>query len=270
MCEATRVAVGNARQHGICIGGLHGVASTTGAIGFWAREISRSGLVGIVCSQSPELVAPHGSALALLGTNPIAFGFPRQHLDGHLSTLVIDVATSAIAFYAVVAAKAAGEQLPLGVAINDTGQLTTLPAEVAPPDHGALLPFGGTLGSHKGSALALAVELLAVLAGGAGINKWTAANWGNLLIAIDPARLLEGSHDHRAFAVRVNEVASRIECAPTRPGSTQPHVLLPGQRGDEAEAACLRSGFVPMAESLWKNLQLQVAAAESPPISPRL
>ena len=39
---------------------------------FWARRLAERGLVGVVLSQSPEYVAPHGSSQALFGTNPIA------------------------------------------------------------------------------------------------------------------------------------------------------------------------------------------------------
>lgn len=257
MRRATDIVIANAHSHGVCVGGVHGVASSTGAIGYWAREIARAGLVGFVCSQSPELVAPHGSSQALLGTNPVAFGFPRLHAaDGRSSAIVVDVATSAVAFYDVVARRDTGERLPEGVAVDAAGRPTTDPTAVAPPTHGAILPFGGPLGAHKGSALAVAVELLGVLAGGAGAGKWGAANWGNLLIAVDPARLLAGSPDPRGFAARVDEVAARIERAP--PAATGAgaggRVLLPGQRGDEEEAAWLREGVAPVAAPLWDAL----------------
>ena len=39
---------------------------------FWARRLAERGLVGVVLSQSPEYVAPHGSSQALFGTNPVA------------------------------------------------------------------------------------------------------------------------------------------------------------------------------------------------------
>jgi LDH2 family malate/lactate/ureidoglycolate dehydrogenase len=165
--------------------------------------------------------------------------------------------------------------------LDASGQPTTNPADVAPPDRGALLPFGGALGAHKGSALSLAVELLGVLAGGAGVDKWTAANWGNLIIAVDPARFLSPGLDPRPFAARVNDVAARIESAPPAPehssaASSDPattsnagfgmraRVLLPGQRGDESEAACLRDGTVEISVSLWSALQ---AAATALPAS---
>ena len=41
---------------------------------FWAERIAQAGCVGLVLSQSPEYVAPHGAREAILGTNPIAVG----------------------------------------------------------------------------------------------------------------------------------------------------------------------------------------------------
>lgn len=164
-----------------------------------------------------------------------------------------------MALYTVVAARAAGESIPTGVAVDARGSPTTDPVQVDPPNRGALLPFGGALGSHKGSALSLAVELLWVLAGGAGVNKWTSGNWGNLVIAIDPARLMPPGSDHRTFASRVDEAVTRIENAPPSDGNSR--VLLPGQRGDELEAECIRDGYVPIPESLWAALSRTAANA---------
>lgn len=39
---------------------------------YWVDRMAREGLIGIVLSQSPEYVAPHGSSQAVFGTNPIA------------------------------------------------------------------------------------------------------------------------------------------------------------------------------------------------------
>ena len=39
---------------------------------FWARQLADRGLIGVVLSQSPEYVSPHGSSQPLFGTNPIA------------------------------------------------------------------------------------------------------------------------------------------------------------------------------------------------------
>ena len=73
-----------------------------------------------------------------------------------------DMATSAIALFGVLSAKAKGEPLPQGVAYGKDGNTTTDAAEAL--DGGAIATFGG----HKGAGLSLVVELLAgALSGGA-------------------------------------------------------------------------------------------------------
>nr|WP_242696596.1 Ldh family oxidoreductase [Bordetella bronchiseptica] len=84
------------------------------------------------------------------GTNPLAFAAPRK---GH-SPLVFDLATSAVAFGEIRLAAQHGESLPQGYGLDAQGQPTTSPEAIIAG--GSLLPFG----AHKGSALAMMVELL--------------------------------------------------------------------------------------------------------------
>lgn len=76
--KATRLAMAKAHEHGIAIVAAHGSGSGTGAIGYFAREIAKSGLIGIALSQSPDLMAPYGSYEPVFGTNPFAIGIPTQ------------------------------------------------------------------------------------------------------------------------------------------------------------------------------------------------
>ena len=97
----------------------------------------------------------------------------------------MDMATAAYAWFGVLEAKTAGKNIPKGVAMDSKGRDTVDPNAVL--DGGALKVFDG---SHKGSALALMVELLAgPLVGAAIADKLEEKNWGNLVVAIDPALL---------------------------------------------------------------------------------
>lgn len=99
--------------------------------------------------------------------------------------VTMDMATAAYAWFGVLEAKTAGKPLPEGVAMDPQGRDTTDPDAVL--SGGALKVFDG---SHKGSALALFVELLAgPLVGAAVADKLEEKNWGNLIVAIDPAML---------------------------------------------------------------------------------
>lgn len=101
---------------------------------YWARQLAEEGLIGIVLSQSPEYVAPHGSSEAVFGTNPIGVGVPA---DG--GPLVLDMATSAFAYYALVEHSRAGLPVPADVGYERSGASTTDPAAIL--DGGAIRSF---------------------------------------------------------------------------------------------------------------------------------
>ena len=94
-------------------------------------------------------VAPAGGATALFGTNPIAFSWPRPGNN----PIVFDMATASMAKGEIQIAARDGHSVPLGTGLSSSGELTTDASEI---DKGVLLPFGG----HKGSVIALMVELL--------------------------------------------------------------------------------------------------------------
>ena len=85
---------------------------------FFAEQIAQRNLIAIIMSQSPEYVAPHGSNEAIFGTNPIAVGIPSA--DG--APIVIDVATSAVAWYDLVDARSAGRSVAADVGYDAAGE----------------------------------------------------------------------------------------------------------------------------------------------------
>jgi uncharacterized oxidoreductase len=105
---------------------------------------------------SRPIVAPHGGGDARFGTNPFCAGLP---LPGR-PPVILDFATSAIAQGKTRVAHNKGEAVEPGQLIDDQGRATTDPRFTVVPPFGALLTFGGALGSHKGYGLALMCELL--------------------------------------------------------------------------------------------------------------
>ncbi len=92
--------------------------------------------------------------------------------------------------------------------------------------------------SYKGSHLALTVEILAgALAGGAIQDKARSANWGNLVIAMDPGKLGNSAGE---FEGRVSTLLQRVKAARKAPGVHE--IILPGERGTQhaGEANCRR------------------------------
>ena len=113
------------------------------------EQISEQGLVGLTSVSYMPGVAPSGGTTALFGTNPIAFSWPRPGNN----PIVFDMATASMAKGEIQIAARDGHSVPLGTGLSASGELTTDASEI---DKGVLLPFGG----HKGSVIALMVELL--------------------------------------------------------------------------------------------------------------
>ncbi len=102
----------------------------------------------------------------MLGTNPIAIAFP-----GHVEPpIVIDMATSAVAYGKIEIALRKEQPLEAGWAADETGAMTLDPRSMI--DGGSLLPLGGdrSHGGHKGYCLSAMVDLLC--------GALSGANWG--------------------------------------------------------------------------------------------
>lgn len=154
------------------------------------EAVTDHGLAALVLCPSYASVAPSGGTRPLLGTNPLAFGWPRPGRDPY----VFDFATSVAARGEIELHRRAGKPLPEGWAIDPEGQPTTDPVAALA---GAMLSFGG----HKGSAIGTMIELL----GGAMIGNFTspealeflgtttlAPRHGELILAFSPEKFAAG------------------------------------------------------------------------------
>ncbi|WOC14723.1 Ldh family oxidoreductase [Pseudochrobactrum sp. MP213Fo] len=141
--------ISNAKRIGIAVlainNGFHSTA-------LWpvVEELAENGLAALSMNPTHDWVVPAGGISGALGTNPIAFAWPRtKH-----APYVFDFATSAAARADIALYRQEGRAIPADWGVDADGQPTTDPAAVLA---GAMLPFGG----HKGSALATMIELLA-------------------------------------------------------------------------------------------------------------
>lgn len=113
------------------------------------EALAEEGLASLSMCPSYSFVAPAGGKGPLLGTNPIAFGWPRPGAHPY----VFDFATSVAARGEIELHRRAGKPIPEGWAVDREGNPTTDPEAAL---GGAMLTFGG----HKGSAISTMVELL--------------------------------------------------------------------------------------------------------------
>ena len=139
-----------ANKHGV---GVLAITNTHHFAALWheTEALAEHNLIGIACTAYMPSVAPAGATKPLFGTNPISFAWPRKNN----TPVVYDMATASMAMGEVQVAARDGHKVPMGTGLDKNGKKTDDPAAIA--NGGVLLPFGG----HKGSAIAMMVELLA-------------------------------------------------------------------------------------------------------------
>jgi (2R)-3-sulfolactate dehydrogenase (NADP+) len=207
-----------------------------GVVGRHVERLAEVGLVALAFANTPKAMPAWGGKRPLLGTNPIAFAAPQVGKP----PLVVDLALSQVARGKILIAAQRGEPLPQGWAVDAEGRPTT-DANLALK--GALQPIG----SAKGAALAVMVELMAAaLTGGrfgfesssflAGEGAPPAV--GQLLIAIDPGAFA----GETAFGERIDALAQAI--------AREPGARVPGTRRLALREQAARRGVVVDARLL--------------------
>lgn len=236
--KATEMAVSLAETHGVGVVCSNHTFTSSGAIGYFSRQVARQGYIGFVCvgNGSFSFVAPSGSAEPKLGTNPFSYAFPYNGGE-----VVFDNATSAMAYFGIVEAKLKGEALPVGIGFDKDGNPSTDAAEVL---DGSIATFA----EHKGFGLSLFVQLLGSAFSLAGIpGSHEEDGSGTFVLAIDPG-LLAGKDE---FMKRSTELVEHIKSA--KPLSGQ-KVVLPGEQGDAVAKQAEESGEIEIADAIWKQL----------------
>jgi len=244
MARATRLCLEKAQQHGIAVVGTFNTCTGTGAIGYYARLIAQSDLIGFACSGSPPAVCPFGTYEAIFGTNPMAVGVPT---DG--DPLVFDMATAAITRYGLIEALTARKSVDGDLAYDSHGLPTCNPALAL---EGAIRTFDR---GPKGSGLALIIEILTgplVCASFGGLGDAN-GNWGNTVAAVSPALMGELAD----FKRNVSALIARIKKANPLAGFQE--ILVPGEREDRLAEGRIASRELEIEERLYEELREIVA-----------
>ena len=203
------------------------------------------GMIGLVTADSgagPKAVVPFGGRARRLGTNPICIGMPSD-LEG---TVLLDMATSAVAAGKISLARSRQEQVPPGWIVDKEGNPTTDPNDYR--DGGAILPVGADQG-HKGYGLAFMVEIFSgLLTGlGFGIDPQARHNDGVFIAVFNVAhfRPLE------EFKREVKEFAEFVKSSPPAAGFTE--VMYPGEPEFRTEQQRRRDGIF-IEDGTWQQI----------------
>ena len=254
--KANQIAMQKAEDAG---SGWVSVCNTNhfGIAGYYPLKALEKDLIGWAMTNSTKLVAPLWGGARMLGTNPIAIAFPGKEEP----PIVIDMATSAVAYGKIEIAKRKQEPVPDGWICDSNGAGSNNPLDMI--NGGALLPLGSDRehGGHKGYGMAAMVDILCCVLSG--------ANWGPFappfaLRQEIPERSvgkgighffgamrIDGFIDPDEFKTQIDDWVRTFRATPPAPGTNGP--LIPGDPEREAEAERGRDGvplIMPVVEEL--------------------
>ncbi|KUK14265.1 MAG: Ldh family oxidoreductase [Synergistetes bacterium] len=155
---ALEKAIEKAKEYGIGISLIRNT-NNVGCLGCYTEKAADNGMIAIMASNAAPAMAPWGAAEKFLGTNPIALSIPGDGMN-----FTMDMATSVVARGKIREAQRKGMKIPEGWALDAEGRPTTDPEAAL---KGTLMPIGGP----KGSALAMAVDIICGLLAGSGYGN---------------------------------------------------------------------------------------------------
>ncbi|HEX6223748.1 MAG TPA: Ldh family oxidoreductase [Chryseolinea sp.] len=254
--KANEIAMDKASKHGsgwvsVCNTNHYGIAS------YYSLKALERDMIGWSMTNSSKIVVPLWGAERRLGTNPIAIAFPGFKNP----PVVIDLATSVVAFGKVEIAERQGKSIPEGWIIDGFGKSSTSPKDIYA---GGLLPLGGTreLGGHKGYCLSSMVDILCCVLSG--------ANWGPFappfaIFEEAPkesvgkgighffgAMEIDGFEEVEVFKKRIDHWIEVFRNTKPTPGHDA--VLIPGDPEHAAEKIRSEQG-VPVIQAVVNDLQ---------------
>ncbi|GFE48439.1 dehydrogenase [Roseobacter cerasinus] len=206
-------------------------AHTCTSLGYFTEQIARAGFIAIGFTNASPIVAAPGGKTRVIGTNPIAFSVP----DGQGGiAMQFDQSTTTVALGKITMAKALGEQIPLGWALDAAGEPTTDPSAAL---SGSLVSTGG----YKGWGFGLMAEILAAGMTGSVLSRNVKPlkapdgphhDLGQFYIVMDPTTSPE-------FAARVAALAEAV--------AADEGARMPGQSLQDIDP-------VSVAEDTWDRL----------------
>ncbi|MER8556858.1 Ldh family oxidoreductase [Mesorhizobium sp. M0965] len=217
MRMATALAVERAQSHGISLIAIRR-SEPAGRYADFCEYAAGQGVITLMFvndSGGCQEVSPPGARAPRLSTNPFAIGVPRASRPH----LVLDMATSAVAFGRLLECRERGESIPTDWVTNE----------------GFMRPFGGA----KGFGLAVMVEALAGALTGGGTVGPNPLNddQAMLIIAIDVKHVRSLSE----FTSDVESFVGYIKDAPLEVGAAG--IRMPGEGGAANAAERMQAGI---------------------------
>jgi L-2-hydroxycarboxylate dehydrogenase (NAD+) len=223
-----------------------------GIAGYYAKMALEADMLGIAMTNTAALGVPTYGSQVMFGTNPIAFAAPA----GAERAFVLDMSTTVVTQGKLEVYDQLGKELPSGWAVDKQG-LSTRNAGAMLEDMfdrvgGGILPLGGLgmeLGGHKGYGLAVMVDILCAVLGGAPFGKEvfdTPRSFARVSHFFGAIRI-SAFRDPRAFRVDMDRMLQALRNAPKAKG--QERIYFAGLPEFIQEEESARLGVAVLAKT---------------------
>lgn len=217
--KAMQRCIEKARETGCCFVAVNH-SNHYGMASYYVKMGAEAGMVAFSGTNAPPNIAPWGSPVAYMGTNPLAIAVPT-----HGEPMLLDMAPSVVAMGKVILAAKLGKMIPEGWAQTKEGKPTTDPNEGM---KGTVLPIGGP----KGYGLSLFMDVLCGVLADAEFgphlnNMWSdfenPQNVGHVFCCIDISKFV----DLDRFRDRMQQMMTEIKALKKNPGVEE--IFVPGE-----------------------------------------
>ncbi len=238
---ATEEAIKIARKEGICMMAVKN-NSHCGALAYYIQMAMDQKMSAMFMVNTDACVVPFGGSTPFFGTNPFAFGYP-----GSRDNILLDMATSEVAFGKIVYAKEKKHPIPKSWAVDAEGNSVTDPEKAK-----SLFPFGGA----KGYGVMVMIEALTGIMVGGVFGPHLKRMYGDyesyrdlssVMIVIDPSVF----GDAQASLDHAQAMIDELRAVAPAPGVEG--VMIPGEIEQKTMERSMKNG-IPLAESIYKYL----------------
>ncbi|MDP6526246.1 MAG: Ldh family oxidoreductase [Kiritimatiellia bacterium] len=227
-----------------------------GIAGYYAMLALEKDMLGFAMTNTAALGVPTFGRQVAYGTNPLAFCAPADREKA----FVLDMSTTVVTRGKVELYDNKGKGLPLGWAVDKTGRSAENPKTILDDMFnrigGGILPLGGEgegFGGHKGYGLAVMVDILCAVLGGAAFGtdicdtETSSARVSHFFGAIKIDRF----RDPADFRKDMDIMLERLRRSSPAEGCER--VYFAGQKEFEKEAECMTEG-VPLLKHTYDEL----------------
>ena len=227
-----------------------------GIAGYYAMMALPHDLIGFAMTNTAALGVPTFGRQVMFGTNPLAFAAPAAE-EG---AFVLDMSTTVVSRGKLEVYEKQGKNLPMGWAVDKVGKTACEAGSILEDMFhrvgGGILPLGGLgdqSGGHKGYGLAVMVDILCAVLGGAPFGKaicdteQSSARVSHFFGAIRIDRF----RDAGEFRRDMDEMLRNLRGCPPAEGESR--VYFAGQKEAEREREYVKDG-IPILPKVFDQL----------------